>query len=192
MIPRTSVGSRLAIALSTACLSLCGANAQSAQSQPGPNYQVQGVDDYLASHPDAARDLHNDPSLIDNPNWLAEHPQVQTYMRDHPGVAAEAARNPAAVVNRADYSALKMAHRDLTKTDSFLSHNPNLARQLENNPKLIDDPHFMAQHPGLNNYLAAHPDIRREWTHHPDEFAKAAEANRNHNVRQREQGATRK
>jgi hypothetical protein len=51
-----------------------------------------------------------------------------------------------------------------------------MAKQLNANPKLIDDPKCLADHPALDKYLADHPGVKNEWMNHPEYFAKAARA----------------
>lgn len=45
--------------------------------------------------------------------------------------------------------------------NNYLSHHPNEAAQLRSNPRLIDDPAYIKNHPGLNTYLDNHPNVRR-------------------------------
>jgi len=55
----------------------------------------------------------------------------------------------------------------LATTDNYLSSHPEVAQQLNQNPKLIDNPQYIAQHPGLHQYLEKHPHARHEWRSHP-------------------------
>jgi len=52
---------------------------------------------------------------------------------------------------------------------------------LSENPRLIDDPKFVADHPALNNYLNTHPGVKNEWENHPQAFADAARADERYN-----------
>lgn len=55
----------------------------------------------------------------------------------------------------------------LATTDHYLDHHPEVARQLQRHPGLVDDPRYVAEHPGLHEYLATHPVARAEWKSHP-------------------------
>jgi hypothetical protein len=139
--------------------------------------ETNTMDRYLNSNPRIAQQLHNDPSLINNPQWLADHPKVQSYMNSHPSMKNDAANNPAGFVNHTERHDLNADHKALNGTDNFMRDHPKVAQELKSDPKLIDDPKYLADHPGLDDYLAKHPAVRREAMAHPDGFAKAAEAN---------------
>jgi len=161
------------------------AQTSTAPPEPGPSAEeTKQVDNYLTNHPTVANELHNNPSLVNDPTWLAKHPELHNYMNNHPGLQKAAAANPASVVNRADRSALGRDHADLNKTDTYLSHHPEIKEQLAKNPKLIDDPKYLATHPGLDKELADHPEIRNEAMAHPEDFKKAAQANGQYNKNQ--------
>lgn len=52
----------------------------------------------------------------------------------------------------------------------YLSEHPDVAHELAANPNLVDNPQYMAAHPGLGQYLAAHPGVRKDLVNHPDTF----------------------
>jgi hypothetical protein len=43
-------------------------------------------DQYLDSHPDENRDLTNNPRLVDNREYVKNHPDLKNYMREHPNM----------------------------------------------------------------------------------------------------------
>jgi len=61
---------------------------------------VQSFDGYLDRHPDVSRQLSHDPRLIDDPAYLAKHPELRDYLRDHPRVAASFRRHPDRFMHR--------------------------------------------------------------------------------------------
>lgn len=153
---------------------------------PSPNLgpttgQTDTMEHYLTNHPKVADELHNDPSLINNPQWLAQHPTVQNWMSRHPDVKQDALRDPNQFVHHTERETLTKDRRAMNGTDEFLSKHPEMAKQLNENPKLIDSPAFRADHPQLNNYLKEHPGLADEWKNHPEEFAKAARADARYN-----------
>ena len=143
--------------------------------------ETNTMDHYLNNHPDVAKELHDNPSLINNQQWLAAHPKVQDYMSSHPSLKTDAVAHPDQFVNHTERQDLERDHRALNSTDAFMKNHPEMASELKSNPKLIDDPKYLAQHPELDNYLAKHPDVRRAAQAHPDYFAKAAERNNQYN-----------
>ena len=42
---------------------------------------------FLDRHPEVSEQLRKDPSLIDNRQWVANHPALQEYLKTHPQVA---------------------------------------------------------------------------------------------------------
>lgn len=153
---------------------------------PSPNLgptggQTDTMEHYLTNHPEIADELHNNPSLINNPQWLAQHPQVNSWMNKHPDVKQDALRNPDQFVNHTERETVEKDHQALNGTDKFLSTHPEVANQLKNNPSLIDNAQFRASHPQLDNYLKQNPGVADEWKNHPEWFTKAAEANAHYN-----------
>ncbi len=57
-------------------------------------------DRFLDKHPEVAEGLQKNPSLINNPQWLAKHPQLQSFLSRHPAVAKELKENPRAFMRR--------------------------------------------------------------------------------------------
>jgi hypothetical protein len=47
-----------------------------------------------------------------------------------------------------------------TGLESFMASHPNIARQLRDNPSLINDQQFVRNHPNLHEYLRNHPEAR--------------------------------
>ncbi|HTA23734.1 MAG TPA: hypothetical protein VK763_09390 [Terriglobales bacterium] len=188
--PKLLKRASMSVALAT---TLCAgmALAQDTTPQPQPSSDAQMVrpsssetntmDHYLNNHPDVAKQLHEDPSLINNPQWLASHPKVQSYMNSHPAMKADAATHPGEFVNHTERQDLTRDHKALNGVDALAHDHPQIANELKNNPKLIDDPKYLAQHPGLDSYLAQHPEIRQEAQAHPNAFAKDVERNNKYN-----------
>ncbi len=73
--------------------------------------------------------------------------------------------------------------KEIARLDYFLEHHPQIAKQLAADPRLADDPNFLAQHQGLKNMLIAHPSMRdqistaaKRYAEDSPEASKAAEA----------------
>ena len=54
--------------------------------------------------------------------------------------------------------------------NGYLDEHPEVAQQLASNPHLVDNPQFLATHPGLDGYFSQHPEVREELQNHPDRF----------------------
>jgi hypothetical protein len=135
---------------------------------------------YLDKHPEVARELAHNPALADNPNFLATHPGLDTYLAAHPEVRAELQAHPERFMTeewRDDLSGHQLTGRGGINSGvlqrfaaGYLDNHPDVAHQLGRNPGLVDNPQFLATHPGLDTYLAAHPEVRAELQAHPERF----------------------
>src|SRR5260370_21228993 len=54
--------------------------------------------------------------------------------------------------------------------NGYLDEHPEVAERLCRNPRLVDNPQFLATHPGIYQYFKNHPEIREELQNHPDRF----------------------
>ncbi|MGH7933836.1 MAG: hypothetical protein ACREQN_11820 [Candidatus Binataceae bacterium] len=54
--------------------------------------------------------------------------------------------------------------------NSYLDGHPDVAQQLRQNPKLINDPHYLKTHPSLRDYLHKHPNVAQAYRSHPERF----------------------
>jgi hypothetical protein len=87
--------------LSAAALTLAMAGPVLAQEPT--HHAVESADyGYFDSHPDVARDLRKDPTLIDNQQWVDSHPGLHEYLHDHPTVRHEFKSHPYRFMHRAE------------------------------------------------------------------------------------------
>jgi hypothetical protein len=52
------------------------------------------MDQFLDSHPDVDKTLRANPWLVRNAQYLKEHPELQTFLNQHPGLKEESAETP--------------------------------------------------------------------------------------------------
>ena len=158
--------------------------------------EVATTDQFLDQHPDIEKQLQANPSLINNQDFLRDHPELQTFLNNHPNVQAEFAENPNVFINQENRFENTPADRaadngqanndqannrggnpnpDLTRgevasTDQFLDQHPSIEKQLEANPSLINNPKYLSDHPELRAFLSAHAQVREEFTENPSFF----------------------
>ena len=134
---------------------------------------------YLDKHPEVARALSQNPGLVDNPQFLATHPGLDSYLAAHPGVRTELQTHPERFMTdewRHDVYGERRRQQGIKPGEvaafdaGYLDKHPEVARALSQNPRLVDNPQFLATHPGLDSYLAAHPGVRNELQSHPHRF----------------------
>src|SRR6516162_988451 len=136
--------------------------------------QAARTDEFLDNHPDVAQQLRKDPSLIDNKQYLANHPDLQEYLNNHPDIRKDWKQHPEAFERReAQFERnndLDINRAQAARADQFLDNHPEVAEELRKNPRLIDNKEWVAQHPQLKDFLEDHPEIRKEWKEHPGAF----------------------
>lgn len=59
---------------------------------------------------------------------------------------------------------------ELASFDQFLDNHPKVGKDLSRNPRLIDNPAYLSEHPGLKDYLEDHPRVREEIKENPGAF----------------------
>jgi len=129
---------------------------------------------YLDEHPEVARGLAKNPGLVDDPKFMAQHPGLQNFLQNHPEIKEDLKQHPDAFMDREQRFERKggdISRAELSRFDrGYLDEHPEVARELAKNPGLVDDPKFMAQHPGLRNFVQNHPEIKEDLKQHPDAF----------------------
>jgi len=125
---------------------------------------------YLDEHPEVTRQLEANPGLIDNRQYVEQHPGLHEYLENHPGVRTELREHPYRFM-QAERSVDRWdkAH-PMRSTDHYLDQHPEVAKQLGAHPGLVDNPKYMADHPGLREFFEKHPVARADWKSHPHRF----------------------
>ena len=140
--------------------------------------EVATMDRFLDNHPEIAEQLKKDPKLIDNKKWVAGHPELQQFMTDHPEVRQQFDEHPYAFMRDEDRLDRRTDRPDITRgevvtMDRFLDSHPEIAEQLNKDPKLIDNKKWVAGHPELQQFMADHPEVRQQFDEHPYAFMRA-------------------
>jgi len=174
----------LASALST---TPAGAQSQSTVPQDRDSdlrtWQLSGLDQFLDSHPELSEQLHKDPSLVTNEEFVEKHPDLQQYLESHPEVREQFNQNPNAVMHqeqrydrredRQDDRDRDLTPSELASMDRFMDSHPEIAEQIRKDPSLLDNRKFVESHSALQQYLAAHPGVREEIRENPSAFMSA-------------------
>lgn len=66
-------------------------------------FEDGNFNNFAKANPQIAQELTRDPNLVNNPNYLASHPALQTFMQKYPNAAASLRSNPRAFL-RQDYA----------------------------------------------------------------------------------------
>jgi hypothetical protein len=137
--------------------------------------ELAQFDQFLDGHREIAEQVRRDPSLVNNDQFVRNHPALQTFMQQHPTVREELKENPNAFMHQeARYDRSEDRMRDERgRFDRFLDRHREIAEQLRKNPKLINDEAYVKGHPELQTYLQDHPEFRETVRKDPDAFTRA-------------------
>jgi len=147
--------------------------------------ELANFDHFLDSHPEIAEQLRRNPSLVDDRDFVKNHPALQTYLEDHQGVSQALKDNPNGFMQAENHYDRNEDNRDRDRQefanfDRFLDSHREIAEQLRKNPSLIDDPSFVRNHPALKTYLQDHPQFRDQLRQDPNIFAQEEARNDHH------------
>jgi zona occludens toxin (predicted ATPase) len=136
--------------------------------------ELSNMDQFLDTHPEIAEQLRKDPSLINNRDFVQNHPQLQQFLQQHPGVSQEFKENPNAFMGRErGFEAREergTMRVELSNMDQFLDTHAEIAEQLQKNPSLINNRDFVQNHPELQQFLQQHPGVSQEFKENPNAF----------------------
>lgn len=155
--------------------------------------ELANFDRFLDAHRDISAQLRKDPSLVDNKQYLKDHPQLDSYLRDHPEIRQQIDRNPNAFMHQEDnYDHFEASHNgnnnpnanrspgsstyndngrgDVASFDQFLDSHREIAEQLRKQPSLADNKQFLKDHQALQSYLQQNPSVRERLQQNPNAF----------------------
>jgi hypothetical protein len=197
----------------------CPTHAQSSAPQDRQDVQADDItrrdlarfDQFLDSHREIADQLRKTPSLIDDPQFLQSHPELNAYLQNHPSVKQEISQHPDTFMRLEDLYARDtnlrdrdaggqdrnadrrdMANRDDDRRDvasfgRFLDDHREIAEQVRKDPSLLDNRNFVQNHPALQTYPQDNPGVRDQIRQNPNAFMQQEDAfNRDSNMRDRD------
>jgi hypothetical protein len=136
--------------------------------------ELENMGRFLDSHPEIAEQLQKDPSLIDKPQFVDNHPELKAFLAEHPELRAQFDEHPDAFMHREerfDHDGDRDPNRlQLASMNHFLDSHPEIAEQVRKDPSLLDNKKFVTGHPALQDYLQQHPEIRQEIDQNPVAF----------------------
>ena len=111
----------------------------------------------LAANPNFADRYRQNPSIVNDSNLRDSEPEIAEFLRTNPDVRPYLDSYASRSSYRDDHDE---DFRGDTGLDAFMASHPNIARQLRDNPSLINDENFIRSHPNLHEYLRTHPEAR--------------------------------
>jgi len=147
--------------------------------------ELANMDRFMDSHPEIAEQLRRDPSLVDNKQFVQEHPALNEFLANHPGVREEYKENPNSFMHREQRfdraedshtrSDGEVTRSELSSFHDFLQDHSNIAGELSKDPSLATNHEYLENHPALRNYLQATPQVHEELGENPQSFLKSAQ-----------------
>ena len=64
------------------------------------NAEVKNFDDFLDKHPAIEKDLEKNPSLANNSDYVAKHPELGQFLASHPQIRNDLRENPRGLLRR--------------------------------------------------------------------------------------------
>jgi hypothetical protein len=148
---------------------------------------VASFDRFLDGHREIAEQARKDPSLLDNRDFVRNHPALQTYLQDNPGVRDQIRQDPNAFMRQEDAYARDSNNSNMRDRDrdpmhdhmadfgGFLRSHSDVQRDVSRDPSCVKDNGYVQNHADLNAYLNAHPDVRAELMANPQSFVHGAQ-----------------
>jgi hypothetical protein len=163
-------------------------NNRPVQADDTSRQELAHFDQFLDGHREIAEQLRKNPSLVNDKEFVENHPALQTYLQQHPAIREEITENPNAFMQqeaRYDHREASM-NRDTTRGQfasfgEFLGGHSNIAQQLSKDPSLVKNQEYLENHPELQEYLKAHPEVRHELMANPQSFVKSSQEFSNSN-----------
>ncbi len=171
--------------LAAAALLCVGVPARAQSTAAQPQRPVQGNDatranlenfhQYLENHPDVARQLHTDPTLLNKKDFVKHHADLKNLLQNDRWTRNQIRQDPNGFMQREDEfvrneDARRDPARDAAEFHQFLNAHPEIAEQVRKNPSLIDNRNFADNHPALGTYLRDNPGVRDEVRQNPNAF----------------------
>lgn len=162
-------------------------NAQtntSTQDNAANRDELARFDQFLDGHREIADQLRRDPSLADKPDYLKDHPALQSFLQDHPGVSDQLKNDPNAFMREADRFNRRDDNRgpdfdrnraEVASFNQFLDSHREISEQVRRNPSVVDNEEFVKGHPALQTYLQSHPWVRDQLHSDPNGFVREAD-----------------
>jgi phage-related protein len=113
---------------------------------------------------------------------VKNHPSLQAYLQQHPGVRTAIKQNPNAFMQqeaRYDQNEYRMRSGEAGEPHKhfgeFLGGHASINEQLSKDPSLVKNEEYMQSHPELKDYLNQHPDVRQGLMQNPESFVKTSQ-----------------
>ena len=159
-----------------------GTEAQSSANSDASREDRANFEQLLGSHPIMQRQLESNPSLVNDPHYVQNEPDLGIYLSHHPDIKAELEKDPRPLLQvksvatdasprtNAGVNPSQPNGGDTQAMNHYLDQHQDVDQQLKQNPALIDDASFLGQHQDLQALLNSHPQIKPQFEQNPAYF----------------------
>jgi phage-related protein len=144
--------------------------SQSSQNNDLTHRELVRFDLFLDNHQDIDQALRRDPSLVNDSNYLQAHPDLQTFLQQHPAISEEIKENPNYFMRQENRYEQREDARSLAQFDQFLDKHRDLSEQLRRDPSLANNQQFVDSHPALQAFLRDHSEVRQDLSRNPNGY----------------------
>jgi hypothetical protein len=139
-------------------------------------------DRFLDGHREISEQVRKDPSLLGNRDFVRDHPALQTYFQENPGVRDQLRQDPNAFMHQEDANNRDTNMRDrdpmhdhMADFSGFLHSHSDIQKDVARDPSCVKDHDYVQKHAELDAYLNTHPDVRAELMANPQNFVRGAQ-----------------
>src|SRR5258708_26784918 len=142
-------------------------SVQAQTMPPGPDdnlsrWQLASFDSFLDSHPEVAEQVRQNPSLVNNEDFVEAHPALQQYLQQHPEIREQISQNPNGVMRQEQRFDRRedqtrdpdVTHQELVKMDRFMDSPPDIPETIPKKPSLAYTRTAFDRPPGLRPFLS--------------------------------------
>ena len=147
-----------------------GAQSSVTQDQDTTARELGSFDRFMDAHAEIADQLRKNPALVQDKEFVANHPDLQQYFRENPGVREEIQENPNAFMRQEQRLDARETRQELANFDHFLDKHPEIAEQLRKDPSLVNNKQFLNSHPELQQFLQGYSGLAQDLQQDPNGF----------------------
>jgi hypothetical protein len=136
-------------------------------------------DQFLDQHKDIAKDLRDKPGRLNDPDYLKNHKELQTFFDRNPRAKEELRQDPAFFTRRENRFETNATPKQRADRDDFLAKHKDIAGDLDANPGLVNDNDYLRRHKDLQTFLDKDPGMRDELRNRADNDRNRADNDRN-------------
>src|SRR6201981_279365 len=144
--------------------------SKASQNSDITRQELARFDQFLDNHQDIDQQLRHDPSLLNDNNYLQAHPDLQTFLQNHPGVREEIKENPNYFMRQENRYERREDARTLAQFDQFLDNHHEISEQLRRDPSLANNQQYLDSHPALQDFLRDHSEVRQDLSRNPNGY----------------------